>query len=156
MLIIGLFAAFVLYIGLYLFWTVAQTHVSVPTAFVMKFNEMMLMPGETVFVIFRGLILCTAFYVAADFVASYLRRKRRAAKLEEQDGARSNSKTDKSPGLKISGASLPGDGAASSTPAIHDTPAIHESWLRRRTSRNSAPRNQAPQNQAPQNQAPRN
>lgn len=68
MLIIMLFVAVAVYIGLYLAWDFFSGHLNTPTAWLDSLNRMMLRPESEIFFTLRGLILVIALYVIGDFL----------------------------------------------------------------------------------------
>ena len=78
MLFIVVVLALVMYCGLYLMWEAAQSQLDGTASILRAFNNMLFMPQDLVFVIFRGLVLLAIFYVLADlFLTSAKRVKRR-------------------------------------------------------------------------------
>ena len=82
MLVIGLIVAVLVYGLLALLWVTAGAQISGSVGILTALNKMLFMPDHIVFIILRGLILVTVFYLVADFLISGARRglKRRAAK----------------------------------------------------------------------------
>lgn len=75
MLFVVVLIAFVLYTVLYVLWEMAQGRLEGTTMPVLRaVNHALLMPDDLVFVILRGLILLTLFYVVADFFLSSAKR----------------------------------------------------------------------------------
>ncbi len=85
MLFVVLLIAFAIYAILYVMWEMAQSHLTVATMPLLRaFNNALFMPGNLVFVIFRGLILLTLFYVIADFLLSSAKRGLKRRQNREQ------------------------------------------------------------------------
>ena len=70
MLIVFLFVAIVLYVGLYFAWDFLSGHLDGPTAWLASFQRMILWPDELIFQMLRGLILIVLLYVIGDFLMS--------------------------------------------------------------------------------------
>lgn len=77
MLFIVIVLALIMYCGLYMMWEAAQSQLDGTASILRALNNMLFMPQEAVFVIFRGLILLALFYVIADFFMSSAKRIRR-------------------------------------------------------------------------------
>lgn len=90
MIIIVLLCAIVFYGVLYIAWEMSQTHLTGVEAWMRAFNDMVWMPENLVFVIFRGLIVVTMFYVVADWLVASARKMKRtsAERREKQEQAR--------------------------------------------------------------------
>lgn len=86
MLIIGLIVACCLYVVLYwLFVAASQNNTAV--SFLTLLNEMFVMPESEIFVLLRGLLIITLFYVVADALLAPARRglqKRRQRRLDAE------------------------------------------------------------------------
>ena len=66
--------AVVMYCVSYWLYAIAQTHPQNWQEVIQVASAMLFVPGETIFVIFRGVLLITAFYLLADFFFSGARR----------------------------------------------------------------------------------
>lgn len=75
--------AVVIYCVLYWIWAVAQTHPQNLNDVIQVVNAMLFVPDDTIFVIFRGILLVTAFYLFADFLFSGLRHSLKGREEEE-------------------------------------------------------------------------
>ena len=94
MIIVVLIAAVFLYIGLYVAWTVAQTHIGTASSILGTIHEIIFTPQATVFVFMRGLILVILFYVIADlFLASARGVKRHGTKSKARTSSNSSAQT---------------------------------------------------------------
>lgn len=89
MLVIVLFGVIILYVALYVAWTMAGPHLDASNGSVMTVlravHEATLMPQSAVFVILRGLILATLLYVICDALLSLGRRRAQARRRREED-----------------------------------------------------------------------
>lgn len=86
MLIIGVIAAFCVYVGLYWIYIAAQSHLAGASSSLWALNQIFLVPDLTIFVLLRGLIIATVFYVIADALLSPTRRGlRHLAKRREAE-----------------------------------------------------------------------
>lgn len=65
--------AIVMYCISYWLWTIAQTHPQNLNDVIQVVSGMLFVPGDTIFLIYRGILLVTAFYLFADFLYSGLR-----------------------------------------------------------------------------------
>ncbi len=77
MIIIALFGALVFYVALYCLWAASSEHLVGMQSWLRVLNDAAFMPGNTVFVLLRGLIIITAFYVFADFLRAAVRKQKR-------------------------------------------------------------------------------
>lgn len=75
--------AVVMYCISYWLWAVAQTHPQSWADVINVVNAMLFVPGNTIFLIFRGLLLATAFYIVAEFIYSGMRRGLKGREEEE-------------------------------------------------------------------------
>jgi len=82
MLIPALVAATVFYVLAFFIWNAGTSDLGSVTGYMNMMDRMMFYPQHPIFVILRGLILVTAFYVFADSVIST--SKRRAAKRKKE------------------------------------------------------------------------
>ncbi len=78
MIIVALLGALVFYVALYCLWAASSQHLVGIAGWLHVLNDMILRPGPLVFVLLRGLILITTFYVFADFVGSGFKKRKRA------------------------------------------------------------------------------
>ena len=78
MLIPALLAAAVFYVLAFFMWDAGTSDFGSVTGYMNMMDRMMFYPQHPIFIILRGLILITAFYVFADSIVST--SKRRAAK----------------------------------------------------------------------------
>lgn len=78
MIIVALLGALIFYVALYCLWAASSQHLVGIAGWLHVLNDMIWMPGHLVFVLLRGLILITAFYVFADFLTSGFKKWRRA------------------------------------------------------------------------------
>lgn len=90
MLIVVLIGAIILYGFLYICYTLAEPHLDTSagllTNILRSLTEATLMPQNTVFVIFRGLIIATLFYVIAEWMVSTARHyKIKKTRLQETE-----------------------------------------------------------------------
>lgn len=74
MIFVALLGALLFYVALYCLWMASSQHLNSVQAWMATFNAMVFMPGHLVFVILRGLILITAFYVFADWLRAGVKR----------------------------------------------------------------------------------
>ena len=84
MIIVALIGALVFYVALYCLWAASSQHLVGVEGWLRVLNDMVWMPGHTVFVLLRGLILITAFYVFADFVKAGVMKFRRTRAEEKR------------------------------------------------------------------------
>ena len=82
MLIPALVAAIVFYVLAYFMWDSGSADLGSVTGYMNMMDQMMFAPQKLIFVILRGLILITAFYVFADSIVSA--SKRRAVKRRKE------------------------------------------------------------------------
>ncbi|MEO6907889.1 MAG: hypothetical protein ABI210_08370, partial [Abditibacteriaceae bacterium] len=75
--------AVVMYCVLYWLWAIAQTHPQSLNDVIQVVSAMFFVPGDIIFVIFRGILLVTAFYLLADFLYSGLRHSLKGHEKEE-------------------------------------------------------------------------
>ncbi len=66
--------AVVMYCVSYWLWAIAQTHPQNWNDIIQVASAMLFVPGETIFIIFRGVLIVTAFYLLADFFLTGVRR----------------------------------------------------------------------------------
>ncbi len=85
MFIVALVGAFIFYVGLYLLWESTQVPLDSVEAVLRAFNSMMWLPQNTVFMIFRGVLLIAVLYVIGDFIFSTAKRATRRRKNEEKN-----------------------------------------------------------------------
>ena len=78
MIIVALLGALIFYVALYCLWAASSQHLVGIAGWLHVLNDMVWMPGHLVFVLLRGLILITTFYVFADFLTAGFKRWRRA------------------------------------------------------------------------------
>ena len=84
MLILALLGAIVFYAVVYLCWESTQVPLNSLAAVLSALERMVVLPELSIFMILRGLILITVFYVVADFfIASARRAGRRRATREK-------------------------------------------------------------------------
>lgn len=85
MLIIALIGAIIFYVVVYILWAESYTSIDSMSSFMAQIEKMALAPQHVVFVILRGLILITAFYVVADLLLATSRKvvKKRRSKEEK-------------------------------------------------------------------------
>jgi uncharacterized metal-binding protein len=85
MLFVVCLIALVIYAVLYVVWEMTQNQVQVTAMPLLRaLNNALFMPDNLVFVIFRGLILLTLFYVIADFFLTSAKRGLRRRQNREQ------------------------------------------------------------------------
>lgn len=85
------------YIALSFIYMTAHPSFKTPDLSDPGFLNMLFLPENTVFLILRGLLLITLFYVVADGLFSAARRKARKRKKDEEDAARMSNLTGKMP-----------------------------------------------------------
>ncbi len=78
MIIVALMGALIFYVALYCLWAASVQHLVGVAGWMHVFNDMIWMPGHLIFVLLRGLILITAFYVFADSIGAFLKKWKRA------------------------------------------------------------------------------
>jgi hypothetical protein len=66
--------AVVMYCVSYWLWAIAQTHPQNFNDVIQVISAMLFVPGDTIFIIFRGVLIVTAFYLLADFLFTGVRR----------------------------------------------------------------------------------
>ena len=83
MLIIGFILALCFYVGLFFVYQATESQILGPLAML---NQMLLMPEPAIFLLLRGLIIITLFYIIADAMISPARRgiKNRRQKQEDE------------------------------------------------------------------------
>ena len=85
MLIIVLMGAAVLYLVLYIVWTLAQPQITGTAHGLMAaLAEATLWPQNTVFLILRGLILATLLYIVSDYLLSTTKRGLASARRKRE------------------------------------------------------------------------
>ena len=77
MIIVALLGALIFYVALYCLWAASSQHLVGIAGWLHVLNDMIWMPGHLVFVLLRGLILITAFYVFADFLNAGVKKWKR-------------------------------------------------------------------------------
>jgi uncharacterized metal-binding protein len=85
MLIIALLGAFFFYVALYLIWESSQSRLDSVAAVLHALNNMMFLPQNVVFTIFRGLLFIAACYVVADMFRSAAKRATRKRNNQEKN-----------------------------------------------------------------------
>ncbi|PQV62576.1 hypothetical protein B1R32_12814 [Abditibacterium utsteinense] len=85
MFIVALVGAFIFYVGLYLLWESSQSRLDSTAAILRSINNMLWLPQNTVFTIFRGLLLVAMLYVVGDFIFSAAKRAKRATRRRAED-----------------------------------------------------------------------
>ncbi len=85
MFIVALVGAFLFYVGLYLLWESSLVPLDSADAVLRALNHMMWLPQNTVFTIFRGILLVGTLYVVADFFLSAAKRATRKRNTEEKN-----------------------------------------------------------------------
>ena len=85
MFIVALLGAFLFYVGLYLLWESTRVPLNSVDAVLRALNSMMWLPQNTVFTIFRGILLVGTLYVIADFILSATKRAARKRDNEEKN-----------------------------------------------------------------------
>jgi uncharacterized metal-binding protein len=85
MFIVALLAAFVFYVGLYLLYESTQVRLDSASAVLHALNNMLWLPQNTVFTIFRGLLFIATLYVVGDFLLSAAKRATRRRNNEEKN-----------------------------------------------------------------------
>jgi uncharacterized metal-binding protein len=100
MIIVVLLCAIAFYAVLYLAWEMSQTRLTGVEAWMRALNDMVWMPENLVFLIFRGLIVVTMFYVIADWLVSSARKLKRhnAERREKQQQGKPQLGLKKPPG----------------------------------------------------------
>lgn len=68
MLIVFLFLAIIIYVGLYFAWDYMSGNLSTPTAWLTSLNNMFLMPETQIFQLFRLLLILILLYVILDIM----------------------------------------------------------------------------------------
>ena len=66
--------AVVMYCVSYWLWAIAQTHPENLNDVIHVVSAMLFVPGETIFIIFRGVLIVTAFYLLAESLFTGARR----------------------------------------------------------------------------------
>ena len=74
MLIVFLFLAIGIYVGLYLAWDYMSGHLTTPTAWLSSLNNMFLMPETQIFQLFRLLLFLILIYVILDLTKTTAKR----------------------------------------------------------------------------------
>jgi hypothetical protein len=77
--------AVVMYCVSYWLYAIAQTHPQNLYDVVQVASAMLFVPGNTLFIIFRGILLVTAFYLLADFLLTGARRLKGREKEEPRE-----------------------------------------------------------------------
>jgi len=77
--------AVVMYCISYWLWAIAQSHPQNWYEVIQIASAMLFVPGDTIFIIFRGVLLITAFYLLADFLFTGVRRVKRREKEEPHE-----------------------------------------------------------------------
>jgi hypothetical protein len=78
MIYVAFALAIAFYGAMYFFWAAMQSHLSGPTAFLMRLRDMVFgVPDLNALVVFKELILLTALYLLFDFALSTYKRARR-------------------------------------------------------------------------------
>lgn len=85
MLIVGLLGAIVFYVVLYFAFEASQNRMQNTQQVLTTLNNMVLAPQHTIFMIFRGLILISVFYVVADALLSASRKAAKKKHDEAED-----------------------------------------------------------------------
>ncbi len=85
MFIVALLGAFIFYIGLYLLWESTKVPMNSVDAVLRTLNQMMWLPQNTVFLIFRGVLLIGVLYVVGDLILSAAKRATRRRETEEKN-----------------------------------------------------------------------
>jgi hypothetical protein len=85
MLIIGFILALCFYVGLFFVYEAAQSHILGPLEML---NKMLFMPEPTIFLLLRGLIIITLFYIVADSLISPARRGLKSRRQKQEDARR--------------------------------------------------------------------
>jgi uncharacterized metal-binding protein len=85
MFIVALVGAFLFYAGLYLLYESTQSRLDSANAVLHAINNMLWVPQNTVFMIFRGLLIVATLYVVSDFLVSAAKRATRKRKEEEKN-----------------------------------------------------------------------
>lgn len=83
MLPFALILSAVIYGICYWLWSVAQSRPQNIVEVLRVFNEMIFVPGATIFFLLRSLIALIAVYILADFLISLFRRKRKTPEDED-------------------------------------------------------------------------
>jgi hypothetical protein len=84
MLVFVLILSAVVYCVLYWLWAIAQSQPQNMMDVIHVINGMLFVPGNTIFLIFRGVLLLTIFYVIADFFVSGIRHGLKMRRGEEE------------------------------------------------------------------------
>ena len=77
--------AVVMYCVSYWLWAIAQTHPESWSDVIHVVSAMLFVPGDTIFIIFRGILLVTAVYLMADFLLTGVRRLKPPEKEEPHE-----------------------------------------------------------------------
>jgi len=77
--------AVVMYCVSYWLWAIAQTHPQNWNDVIQVASAMLFVPGNTIFIIFRGILLVTAFYLLADFLFTGVRHLKGKEKEEPHE-----------------------------------------------------------------------
>lgn len=85
MFIVALLGAFLFYVGLYLLWESTQVRMDSAQAVLRALNHMLWLPQNTIFVIFRGILLVAVLYVVGDFIFSAAKRATRKRDTKEKN-----------------------------------------------------------------------
>jgi phosphotransferase system glucose/maltose/N-acetylglucosamine-specific IIC component len=85
MLIIALLGAFFFYVALYLIWESTQSRLDSVAAVLQALNNMMWVPPNLVFAIFRGVLFLATCYVVLDLFISATKRATRKRGNKEKN-----------------------------------------------------------------------
>ncbi|RYG73957.1 hypothetical protein EON80_02825 [bacterium] len=85
MVIIALLGAFVFYVALYLIWESTQSRLDSVNAVLHALNNMMWVPQNTVFTVFRVVLLLATAYVVLDMFRSAAKRATRKKDNDEKN-----------------------------------------------------------------------
>lgn len=85
MFIVALVGALLFYVTLYLIYESRMVRLDSADAVLRALNNMMWLPQNTVFTIFRGILMVAILYVITDFLLSAAKRATRKRNTEEKN-----------------------------------------------------------------------